>query len=98
MEFPTIHTNIWDAVLAIPVVMILTELIKLFTTVPRFYLPTVAVIFGLAISIFYSHPGNLVAGIFMGFFYGYAAIGSYSSLKVTIETLRAKKEHKKSFD
>ncbi|KIL50603.1 hypothetical protein KP78_06040 [Jeotgalibacillus soli] len=39
---------------------------------------------GLLISVFISHRGHLVAGIFMGWFYGYAAIGSYASLKTSI--------------
>lgn len=29
MDFPTIHTNFWDAVIAVPVVLILTQLIKM---------------------------------------------------------------------
>jgi hypothetical protein len=27
MDFPTIHTNFWDAVIAVPLVIILTQLI-----------------------------------------------------------------------
>ncbi|UOQ44078.1 hypothetical protein MUN89_19790 [Halobacillus salinarum] len=81
MDFPTIHTNIWDAVIAIPVIMILTEFIKLFLKVPKFAVPTIALVLGLIISIFYSHRGDLATGIFMGWFYGYGAVGSYASLK-----------------
>jgi hypothetical protein len=39
-----------------------------------------------------SHRHNLVAGLFMGWFYGYAAIGFYASLKTTILAL-IKKEN-----
>lgn len=28
MDFPTIHTNFWDAVIGVPVVLIVTQLIK----------------------------------------------------------------------
>ena len=28
MDFPTIHTNFWDAVIAVPSVMIITQIIK----------------------------------------------------------------------
>ncbi|MED4454772.1 hypothetical protein [Metabacillus fastidiosus] len=88
MDFPTIHTNFWDAVIAVPVVMIITQLIKLFLKVPRKFVPTIALVLGLIISVFISHRHSLVAGIFMGWFYGYAAIGSYASLKTSILAYR----------
>lgn len=27
-HFPTIHTNFWDAVIAVPIVMIVTQILK----------------------------------------------------------------------
>ena len=92
MGFPTIHTNFWDAVIAIPIIIILTQIIKLSFKPPTFLIPNVAVILGLLISIFISHRGHLVTGIFMGFFYGYAAIGNYSSLKTSFLAFRKEKE------
>ncbi|WP_082892688.1 hypothetical protein [Rossellomorea aquimaris] len=92
MEFPTIHTNFWDAVIAIPVIIILTQLIKIYFKPPAFLVPNIAVIIGLLISIFISHKGHLATGIFMGFFYGYAAIGNYASLKTTVLAFRRQKE------
>ena len=97
MTFPVIHTNFWDAVLAIPLVMILTQLIKIFTPIPRTFVPTLAIILGLLISVFYSHPHHLVTGIFMGYFYGYAAIGNYASLKTTLLALKKKRRKKEHF-
>jgi cell shape-determining protein MreD len=91
MDFPTIHTNFWDAVIAIPAIMAFTQLIKVFFKVPKVWVPTVALAIGLFISVFISHRNNLVAGLFMGWFYGYAAIGSYSSLKTTILAFIKKK-------
>ncbi|TCJ02606.1 hypothetical protein [Cytobacillus praedii] len=90
MDFPTIHTNFWDAVIAVPCVLVLTQLIKIFLKLPKQFVPTIALIIGLAISIFISHRHNIVAGLFMGWFYGYAAIGSYASLKTTIIYFRNK--------
>ncbi|OAH52865.1 MULTISPECIES: hypothetical protein [Bacillaceae] len=84
MDFPTIHTNFWDAFIAVPVIMVLTQLIKIFFKVPKSYVPTVALAIGLLLSVFVSHRGHLVAGLFMGWFYGYAAVGSYASLKTVI--------------
>lgn len=90
MDFPTIHTNFWDAVIAVPIVLVVTQLIKVFLKAPKKFVPTIALILGLFISIFISHRHNLLAGIFMGWFYGYAAIGSYAQLKTFFISLRSK--------
>lgn len=84
MNFPTIHTNFWDAVIAVPVVMILTQLIKVFFKTPKTFVPLVALLLGVLISVFISHRGHPIAGLFMGWFYGYAAVGSYASLKTSV--------------
>ncbi|WP_227396168.1 hypothetical protein [Jeotgalibacillus aurantiacus] len=84
MDFPVIHTNIWDAVIAVPLIMILTQLIKMRFKPSKPTVPFIALAVALLISIFISHRESLVAGIFMGWFYGYAAVGSYASLKTTI--------------
>jgi hypothetical protein len=88
LDFPNIQTNFWDATFAVPLVMILTQMIKILLKVPRKYVPTIALLLGLGVSIFISHRKDLLAGIFMGWFYGYAAIGSYASLKTMIMSLR----------
>jgi hypothetical protein len=92
MNLPIIHTNIWDAIIAIPFIILITQVIKLTLNPPAFLVPNIAVILGLLISIFISHRGQLVVGIFMGFFYGYAAIGNYASLKTTIPAYRKQRE------
>jgi hypothetical protein len=89
MEFPVIHTNFWDGVIAVPAVLIMTQLIKVFTKMPKKYVPTLAVVLGLIFSIFISHPKDIVAGIFMGFFYGNAAVGSYASIKTFLLSFRS---------
>ncbi|MBA9025210.1 hypothetical protein [Peribacillus huizhouensis] len=96
MDFPTIHTNFWDGVIAVPVVIILTQLIKIFFHIPKQYVPTIAVIIGLLFSVLISHRHDLMAGIFMGFFYGNAAIGGYASLKNTLAYWRQKKAEQNS--
>ena len=88
-EFPVIHTNIWDAFYAIPIIVIAIILIKMFFKLPSSWLSTVAVVIGLAISILISHSGNLSAGIFMGFFYGAAAMGAIYSMKNSFRAYRA---------
>ncbi len=93
-NFPTIHTNFWDAVIAVPVVLIMTEIIKLVLPIPRTLIPTVASLVGLIISIFFAHKGNLGAGIFMGFFYGNAAVGTFSSIKISLMAYKRRKNRK----
>ena len=94
MDFPTIHTNFWDAVIAVPLIMILTQFIKVFFHVPKKFIPSIALALGLIISVFYSHRHSLTAGLFMGWFYGYATIGSYASLKTSIISfIRKRKKH-----
>lgn len=88
MDLPTIQTNFWDAVLAVPIVMVVTQLLKVFLKIKKKYIPLLALILGLCFSILISHRHHLFSGIFMGWFYGYAAIGSYASLKTTIKSFR----------
>ncbi|MEI3598740.1 MULTISPECIES: hypothetical protein [unclassified Oceanobacillus] len=90
MDFPTIHTNFWDGVIAVPAVVLLTQCFKLFP-IPRAFFPTIASIIGFIISIFISHRGDLWAGFFMGAFYGAAAVGTYSALKTAWTAYRQKK-------
>lgn len=90
MNFPIIHTNFWDALIAIPIIMILTQLLKIYFKIPSKFIPPIALIIGLLISIFISHRHNIVAGIFMGWFYGYAAIGNYAALKTSLIAYRKK--------
>jgi cell shape-determining protein MreD len=90
VDFPTIHTNFWDAVIAVPVVIVLTQLLKIFLKVPRNFVPTLALVIGLFISVFISHRHSIVAGLFMGWFYGYAAVGSYASIKTSLKSFREK--------
>jgi len=89
-EFPVIHTNVWDTIWAIPVVIVLTWLVKKMFSLKRVYVPTAATVFGLTISIFISHRHDLAAGIFMGFIYSGVAVGTYASLKTSIRAYRAK--------
>lgn len=89
VEFPVIHTNFWDGVIAVPLIVILTQLLKVFP-IPRQYFPTIASIIGFAISVFYSHRHDLYAGLFMGGFYSAAAVGTYSSLKTSWATFRSR--------
>ncbi|WP_079508668.1 hypothetical protein [Mesobacillus jeotgali] len=90
--FPIIHTNFWDAIIAIPVVILATQILKVLLPIPRVFVPGIANLIGLIISVFIAHPHNLWAGIFMGFFYGNAAVGAYASLKTQILAYRGGKE------
>ena len=90
MNFPIIHTNFWDAVIAIPVIIIVTQIIKILFRVQSKYVPLVALLLGLLISVFISHRHHFITGLFMGWFYGYAAIGNYSALMLALRAYRNK--------
>ncbi|WP_081761245.1 hypothetical protein [Shouchella xiaoxiensis] len=92
MDFPTIHTNFWDGVIAIPCVLLLTQLLKKTIPIKGAYVPTIATVIGLLISIFISHPHQLHAGLFMGFVYGSSAVGTYASLKTSWRAFRSMDE------
>ncbi len=55
MDFPTIHTNFWDAVIGVPVVLIVTQLIKWLFHPKKQYVPTIALAVGVLFSVFISH-------------------------------------------
>ncbi|WP_071458883.1 hypothetical protein [Bacillus massilinigeriensis] len=93
MEYPVIHTNIWDAVIAVPVVLIMTQILKKVFRIPSLYVPTIAVILGLTFSVIISHRQYFLGGVFMGYFYGYAAIGTYSALKTSVLHFRRDSKH-----
>jgi hypothetical protein len=86
--FPIIHTNFWDALIAVPTVIILTQILKKVIPIPKPFVPTLANVIGFIISIFIAHRTNLWAGILMGGFYGNAAVGIYASLKTQIMAYR----------
>ncbi|ARD49712.1 hypothetical protein SporoP33_10150 [Sporosarcina sp. P33] len=89
-EFPVIHTNVWDAMWAVPVVLAAVLLAKWLFKVRPTWLSTVATVVALGLSIFISHPKNLSAGIFMGFFYSGAAMGVIYSTKQSFLAYRSK--------
>ncbi len=89
-EFPTIHTNVWDAVWAVPVTIAVVLAARWLLRVKPSWLSTVATVTALILSIFISHPNSLSAGIFMGFFYSGAAMGALYSMKQSYIAFRSK--------
>ncbi|AUJ25242.1 hypothetical protein [Virgibacillus dokdonensis] len=94
MEFPVIHTNFWDGIIAVPLIVIITQIFKLFP-IPRQYFPSIASTIGFMMSIFISHRGDLWAGIFMGGFYSAAAVGTYASLKTSWIAFKERQKKKR---
>lgn len=89
-EFPEISTNIWDIFLAVPLVLIATQLLKNIFPIPPAFVPTVATSIGLIISVFISHRGDLPAALFMGVLYGAAAVSFYVSTKLSFRAYRSR--------
>ncbi|MGA4721121.1 hypothetical protein [Fictibacillus nanhaiensis] len=93
MEFPFILTNFWDALIAIPAIIIMIEILKIFFPNISAWIPTIACLLGLIISVLIAHPHSLWTGIVMGIVYGVAAVGSYASFVYVIYNYRDKKPH-----
>lgn len=55
MDFPIIHTNFWDAVTAVPIILIVTQIIKIFLKVPKKYVPSIAIALALGLIISVLH-------------------------------------------
>ncbi|RAS80188.1 hypothetical protein [Priestia endophytica] len=89
-EFPLVYTNVWDGTIAVPLVLILVQVLKILFSIKGPYISTLSTVIGLIISIFFSHPHSLSAGIFMGFFYGNGAVGVYASLKTSLQAFQRK--------
>lgn len=88
-EYPIVHTNIWDAFWAVPVVLVIVLAAKWLFGVKSSWLSSIATVSALLLSVFVSHRGNLAAGIFMGFFYSGAAIGIVYLIKQSYLAYRA---------
>ncbi|OOE12619.1 hypothetical protein [Fictibacillus arsenicus] len=90
MEFPFIHTNFWDGLIAVPAIIVLIEILKIFLPSISALIPVIANLIGLVISIFIAHPHSLWTGIVMGIVYGIAAVGAYAAFAAFIHTYRDK--------
>ncbi len=87
MDFPTIHTNFWDAVIGVPIVLIVTQLIKWLFHPKKQYVPTIALAVGVLFSVFISHPHHIIAGLFMDIFMDTLQLAAMPVLKQRGERL-----------
>ncbi|WP_226536802.1 hypothetical protein [Fictibacillus halophilus] len=90
MEFPFIHTNFWDALIAVPAIIVFIEILKVFLHSRSAWIPAIANLIGLVISIFIAHPHSLWTGIVMGIVYGITAVGAYTAFAGVMYTYRNK--------
>ena len=74
-EFPVIHTNIWDAIWAIPVIVVVVLVMKAFFKLSTAWLSTVATIVGLAAFHFHQSSREFVSRNFHGLFLRWCRIG-----------------------
>ncbi|MBY6037590.1 hypothetical protein KUV80_13045 [Fictibacillus nanhaiensis] len=93
--FPIIHTNFWDALIAIPAIIVLIEIFKVFFPYFRSWEPTIAIVLGFLLSICMVHGDSLWTGVIMGVFYGVAAVGAYSSFINAVRTYRNKDSNRR---
>ncbi|WP_340137847.1 hypothetical protein [Priestia endophytica] len=50
-EFPLVYTNVWDGIIAVPLVLILVQVLKILFSIKGPYIPTLSTVIGLIISI-----------------------------------------------
>ncbi|MFP3885704.1 hypothetical protein U8V97_09525 [Priestia filamentosa] len=51
-EFPLVYTNVWDGIIAVPLVLILVQVLKILFSIKGSYIPTLSTVIGLIISVF----------------------------------------------
>lgn len=98
MEFPIIYTNVWDLFFGIPLIFVLTQFFKTLLPIKPIFVPNLAIVLGLVLSIFISHRYNIFAGLFMGWFYGYGAISTHATLKTSLNAYRKQRKKKLGHD
>jgi hypothetical protein len=90
LSFPFIHTNFWDAIIAVPAIIVLIEILKIFLPSLSGLIPAIANFLGIIISVFITHPHSLWTGIVMGFIYGFGAVGAYAAFVAVFHSYREK--------
>jgi hypothetical protein len=91
LEFPFIHTNFWDALIAVPAIIVLIENLKIFLPSISSLIPAIANFIGLVISIFIAHPHSVWTGIVMGITYGILSVGAYTLFVKLLSSYRNKR-------
>ncbi|WKB35978.1 hypothetical protein QS257_01200 [Terrilactibacillus sp. S3-3] len=70
-----------DTLIIIPVVLAVAQVVKCLFPIPKPFVPAAELKIDLLFSIFFNRRHDIIAGLIMGYLYGYAAIGVMHRLK-----------------
>jgi hypothetical protein len=80
------------AAAAVPVIVALTQMIKMTGLLPEKYAPFASIGFGILIAFLLAHDtGDISANILSGILFGLAASGLYSGVQATAHAIKAEK-------
>ncbi len=80
------------ATATVPIVVALTQIVKVGGWISPKFLPFVAILFGILISFLFAHEtGDISANILAGILFGLAASGLYSGVQATTYAIKAEK-------
>jgi hypothetical protein len=80
------------ATATVPIVIALTQIVKMGGWINDKYMPFVSIVFGVLISFLFAHDsGDFSANILAGILFGLAASGLYSGLKASTQAFAREK-------
>jgi Bacteriophage A118-like holin, Hol118 len=84
------------ATATVPIVVALTQIVKVGGWISPKYLPFVSIIFGILISFLFAHDtGDFSANILAGILFGLAGSGLYSGLKASANAFQVEQAQKR---
>lgn len=83
------------ATATVPIVVALTQIVKMTGFVNDKYMPFIAILMGILVSFLFAHESrDMSANILAGILFGLAGSGLYSGLKASSNALRAERLEK----
>jgi ABC-type Fe3+-siderophore transport system permease subunit len=87
------------ATATVPIVVALTQIVKMTGYVKDKYMPFMAILMGILISFLFAHDsGDWSANILAGILFGLAGSGLYSGLKASAHAFQVEKIEKRNID
>jgi hypothetical protein len=80
------------AAATVPIIVALTQIVKMMGFVKDKYAPFISILFGILIAFLFAHEtGDISANILSGILFGLAASGLYSGVQATTYAIKAEK-------
>ena len=82
------------AAATVPIIIALTQMVKMMGFVPDKYAPFISILFGIVISFLFAHESrDWSANILAGILFGLAASGLYSGIKTSAHAIKHDKRN-----